>query len=95
MFEAMPVLASCLFFLIIMSLGTFYSVILLTFYPRLYKELDGILSIDFGVNADIISTLEGEVNIINDWIIENRNIFGPIFLALSLHNLIRLISLMV
>jgi len=61
--------------------------------PRLYLRLDEMFSLNFLPESEWLTTLEGKMDILNDWVIKNRIIFGTLFVVLSLYNIKTVIAL--
>jgi len=70
----------------------FISLVLLL-APDVYLRLDDIFSFKLMPKSEFVSNLEGQISYINEWILNNRMIFGSIFTFLSLYNIHNLYSL--
>ncbi|MFH1202555.1 MAG: hypothetical protein V1674_06685 [Candidatus Omnitrophota bacterium] len=93
MFGIDSILQMLTVFLFLASMASFVLILIYMFSPKTYTKLEEILNINFGSGTILLSSIEGEINVIDDWIFEKRAIFGPILAALSLVNCINLIQL--
>lgn len=53
--------------------------------PRLFSEIEEFLGMEMGQGA-YITILEGKINFLNDWVVNNRMVFGPLFAVLAALN---------
>ena len=79
--------------LLVASLTTFVLSLIFLFSPELYFRLEDRLNSDIISRVEFLTVVEGKVNVINDWIFENRIIFGTLFVLLSLYNVKSLLLL--
>jgi hypothetical protein len=61
--------------------------------PKIYLRLEEILSIEIFPETVWLTVLEGKINFINDWIFQNRVVFGTLFVFVSLYNIKTIIAL--
>lgn len=54
--------------------------------PESYQRLEDFLSLEFGSPVYFNTTLEGKINILNDWVLQNRMVFGPLLAVLAALN---------
>jgi hypothetical protein len=54
--------------------------------PELFSKIEEILGMEFGGGATHATLLEGKINFLNDWVYENRLIFGPLLAVLAALN---------
>ena len=87
------ILEMAIVFLLLTSFASFIISLIYIFSPETYSRLEEILYIDFGPGMPLLSILEGEINIIDDWIYERRFVFGSILAILSFSNCINLAKL--
>lgn len=80
-----------LFFIVISGLALCISIIF-AFFTTLYSEIDKMLSKSLSSGGAKIPFLEEELYSIDEWLIENRAITGPVLIVLSAHNLIKFIT---
>ena len=71
--------------LILASAFTTYVSFVLLISPPKFKALEKFLQQEFG-GVQPVTTLEGEINFVNDWVFRNRYFFGPLFVILSAMN---------
>lgn len=69
-----------IFLVIFSSLASFLSLVLMA-SPTVFLKIEEYLSLEFGGSADFVTVLEGKINFLNDWVLDNRIFFGP-FLAI-------------
>lgn len=79
------------FFTIVSGLALCISIIF-AFFATLYSEIDKMLSKNLSSLGTMIPLLEEELYSIDEWLIENRAITGPVLIVLSAHNLIKFIT---
>ncbi len=51
-----------------------------------FRKIEEILGMQFGSKSTFSSALEGNIDVINDWVYKNHVVFGPIFAVLSAMN---------
>ena len=54
--------------------------------PALFSKIEEFLGVEFGGSAEYATALEGKVNLLNDWVFENRFFFGPLLAILAVLN---------
>lgn len=79
--------------LLVASLVTAILSLIFLFSPELYVRLEERLNSDVIGRVEFLTVVEGKVDVINDWIFENRIIFGTLFVLLSLYNIKSLLLL--
>jgi hypothetical protein len=57
--------------------------IIFTFFIDAYNRLEGILNLEFG-SAKIVNPLSKNIDFVNNWLIANNKIVGPVLILLSL-----------
>jgi len=78
---------------LIASLATFILSLIFLLSPDTYVRLENMLNMDVINRIEFLSSIEGKVEVLNEWILENRVIFGLLFVLLSLYNIKSLILL--
>ncbi len=55
--------------------------------PKLFRKIEEFLGMEFGNSGESFATvLEGKINFVNDWVFNNRIIFGPLFALVAAIN---------
>lgn len=75
------------------SCGTLFFSLIFLLFPDLYFSIEDMFDANVVPSAKFLTTVEGEINFLNDWIIKHRLIFGTLFVLLSLYNIKSLIVL--
>lgn len=75
------------------SCGTLFLSLIFLLFPDLYFSIEEMLDIELFHSTHFLTVVEGEINILNEWIIKYRLIFGLLFVLLSLYNIKSLIVL--
>lgn len=75
--------------LILLMIFSFFATLIsliLMLSPEAYQRLEDAFSSEFGGAGSFNTALEGKINIVNDWILRNRLLFGPLFTILAALN---------
>ena len=78
-----------LFFLVALTVFSLLSAILslvLIYSREVFMHIEERLGFEIISARQFSLLLEGQVNFVNDWVIKNRLIFGPIFFVLAINN---------
>jgi hypothetical protein len=51
-----------------------------------FRRIEESLGTQLGSRSTFISAIEGDIDVINDWVYKNHVVFGPIFAVLSAMN---------
>ena len=87
----MEIIAIIKTILLAASYATCVLSIIFLLFPNLYMRIESTLNSDLLQGAQFFTSLEGKIDFLNDWIIQNRMIFGTLFVLLSLYNIKSLI----
>jgi hypothetical protein len=66
--------------------------ILFTFYEEHYNRITQLLNLEF-LSFKILTPLERNIYIIDDWVAENKKITGPVLIFFSLCELVLLLNI--
>ena len=89
----MEIIAIIKIILLIASVITFILSVIFLMFPATYVRIEELLNLDLIHRVEFLTTLEGKINVVNDWMMQNRIIFGLLFVLLSLYNIKSLILL--
>jgi len=73
--------------LVVFSASAAFLSLIFMLSPELFRRIEEFLGLEFGGGAaDFATILEGKINIVNDWVYDNRVFFGPFLAVLAALN---------
>ena len=81
------------FILLGASFGTLFFSLIFLLFPDLYIRIEDSVNMEIFESTTFLTALEGKINFLNDWIFQNRLVFGTLFVFLSFYNIKSLILL--
>ncbi|MFH1692107.1 MAG: hypothetical protein ABIC68_06050 [Candidatus Omnitrophota bacterium] len=52
----------------------------------MFSKIEEFLGFEFGGSRQLVTVLEGRINLVNDWVARNRVVLGPVLAVLAAIN---------
>lgn len=82
----------CKSFVLFLYGGVFVISIIFTFYEEQYTRITQLLNLEF-LSFRILTPLESNIYIIDDWVAKYKRVTGPVLIASSLYELVLLLNI--